>query len=66
MSSVATLAVPPSLEELMPACSGVSDWAKLGASLGLPESDIDNISHTHEDDAEKCKEALFKVGGALD
>ena len=56
--------VPPSVEDVVAACSEVTDWAKLGASLGVPESDLDNISHTHEEDAGKCREALFKVGGA--
>lgn len=56
-------APPPQLEDLVEVCGGeaVKDWEGLGKALNVPETKLEDFSLTHKQDAEKCKEQLFKV-----
>ena len=47
----------------MEVCGGeaVKDWEGLGKAMSVPENKLEEISLTHKNDAEKCKEQLFKV-----
>ena len=47
----------------MEMCGGdaVKDWEGIGKAICIPESKLEDISLTHKEDVEKCKEQLFKV-----
>ena len=45
----------------MSVCDDVMEWVELGASLHTPQSDLDNIEHTHGEDPARCRRELFKV-----
>ena len=42
------------------ACHDVMEWVELGATLHMPQSDLDNID-CHEEDPARCRQELFKV-----
>ena len=42
------------------ACDDVMEWVELGATLHMPQSDLDNID-CHEEDPARCRQELFKV-----
>ena len=52
----------PKLEQVMSECDDVKEWVELGAALHMPQSDLDNIEHSHGDDPARCRRELFKVG----
>ena len=56
-------APPPQLDDLMEVCGGeaVKDWEGFGKAMSIPDSKLEEISLTHKNDTEKCKEQLFKV-----
>ena len=37
------------------------EWAELGATLRMTQSDLDNIEHSHGEDPDRCRRELFKV-----
>ena len=45
----------------MSVCDDVMEWVELGASLHTPQSDLNNIEHTHGEDPACCRRELFKV-----
>ena len=45
----------------MSVCDDVMEWVELGASLHTPQSDLDNIEHTHGEDPARCRRELLKV-----
>lgn len=43
----------------------MKDWEGIGKAINIPESKLEDISLTHKEDVEKCKEQLFKVASPL-
>ena len=43
----------------------MKDWQGLGKAVNIPEAKMEEISLTHKEDVEKCKEHLFKVFSPL-
>ena len=45
----------------MSECDDVEEWVELGAALHTPQSELDNIEHSHRDNPARCRRELFKV-----
>lgn len=45
----------------MSECDDVAEWVELGAALHTPQSELDNIEHSHGDNPARCRRELFKV-----